>query len=172
MMHGIPVEDKIILVKNCFGTLMLFKNASRTAAVTNDENILCVCNFSYVPRNLANVYSDTYHLDSNLVGRVLDDLVSPLRKLQVSEIELVCMSAIIVLNPMAGGLSEETSDKVFELRNKIQDALYQYVKEVHADNMPTTHFGNLLLYLPILTALANTIHENLRFAQTFRYNYS
>jgi hypothetical protein len=59
MPGGLCIEDKITLVKCCFGPLMLFKNAARTAAVTNDENILCVCNFAYVPRNMANAYTDT-----------------------------------------------------------------------------------------------------------------
>ncbi|KAI6175332.1 Nuclear hormone receptor family member nhr-5 [Aphelenchoides bicaudatus] len=160
MMGGLCIEDKIVLVKNCFGPLMLFKNASRTAIVTEDENILCVFVTFLLCRG-------TWLVVIPIHRRMLDELVSPLRKLQVTEHELVCMSAIIVLNPMARDLSEEASDKVGELRNRIQDALYHYVKEVFDDQSPTTRFGTLLLYLPILTALANNLRENIRFAQTF-----
>ncbi|KAI6206790.1 Nuclear hormone receptor family member nhr-5 [Aphelenchoides besseyi] len=164
---GLTIEDKIMLVKNCFGPLMLFKNAARTALVTKDENILCVCNFAYVPRNMGTTYDDAYHLDNGLVGRMLDELVSPMRKISISEEELVSLSAIIVLNPMARDLTEKGVAKIGLLRNRIQDTLFQYLKETYPDSTPVQRFGNLLLYLPILTSLANIVSENIRFAQTF-----
>lgn len=52
---------------------------------------------------------------------------------------------------MARDLTEAATDKILNLRSRIQETLYQYVKEVFADQAPTTRFGNLLLYLPILT---------------------
>lgn len=58
MPEGLSNEDKIMLVKSCFGPLMLFKNAARTALVTKDENILCVCNFAYVPRDMTKAFND------------------------------------------------------------------------------------------------------------------
>lgn len=59
IMGGLDVEDKICLVKSCFGPLMLLKNAARTAMVTKNTEILCVCNFAYVPRNMTGQYGDT-----------------------------------------------------------------------------------------------------------------
>lgn len=55
---GLSVEDKISLVKSAFGPLMLFKNAARTALVTDNADILCVCNFAYVPRDMTDKYGD------------------------------------------------------------------------------------------------------------------
>lgn len=55
----LSIEDKISLVKNCYTPLMVFKIAIRTALITKDENVMCLCNFSYVPRNLASVFSDS-----------------------------------------------------------------------------------------------------------------
>ncbi|KAI6223032.1 Nuclear hormone receptor family member nhr-5 [Aphelenchoides fujianensis] len=167
MPEGLSNEDKIMLVKSCFGPLMLFKNAARTALVTKDENILCVCNFAYVPRDMTKAFNDAYHLDNGLVSRMLDELVSPMRKIAITEEELVCLSAIIVLNPMARDISAEGAEKISALRNRVQDTLFQYLKESHPEATPVQRFGTLLLYVPILASLANIVSENIRFAQTF-----
>ncbi|KAE9553630.1 hypothetical protein FO519_003175 [Halicephalobus sp. NKZ332] len=167
MTDDISTDDKISLVKSCYAPLLLFKCSARTAMVTDRENILCLCNFVYVPKNIADAYSDTYHLDNGLVDRLINELVLPLRKLQLREEELVCLSAIIVLNPMAKDLSEEGIKKVSLLRDKIQDTLFQFIKETRGSLRATAQFGNFLLYLPILANLANVLCENLRFAQTF-----
>ena len=135
--------------------------------VTDRENILCLCNFAYVPRNMAEAYTDAYHLDNGIVDRLINELVLPLRKLALKEEELVCLSAIIVLNPMARDLSEDGITKVSGLRDKIQDTLFQFIRETRGSSRATSQFGNLLLYLPILANLANVLCENLRFAQTF-----
>lgn len=59
MMDGLSTEDRIILVKSTFAPLMLFKASARTAIVTSDNNMLCLCNWAYVPRNIGQAYSDT-----------------------------------------------------------------------------------------------------------------
>ncbi|CAJ0604505.1 unnamed protein product [Cylicocyclus nassatus] len=166
-MGGLSVEDKIVLVKNAFAPLMVFKFASRTAEVSNDENILCLCNFAYVPRNISQAFSDSYHLGNGLVDRALDELVRPYRAYCLREEEVVCVSAMIVLNPLARDLSSEAFEKIFELRNKIEDTLYAIIKEARMSQRPAVSFGQLLLTLPIVTMLANAMCENLQFAQVF-----
>ncbi|KAK6751151.1 hypothetical protein RB195_002866 [Necator americanus] len=167
LMGGLDVEDKIALVKNAFAPLMVFKFASRTAEVAKDENILCLCNFAYVPRNISQAFSDSYHLGNGLVGRALDELVRPYRAYGMREEEIVCVSAMIVLNPLARDLSPEAFEKILEMRNKIEDTLYMIVKEARSSQQPAICFGHILLSLPIVTVLANTMCENLQFAQVF-----
>ena len=153
--------------------------------VTETEDILCLSNFAYVPRNIAKAYTDTYHLDNGLVERLITELVKPFRKLKITEEEVVCLSAIIVLNPskckivvisrvlssmrfsVAKDLSEAGIQKVSNLRDKIQDTLYQYIKESRTNGPATCLFGNFLLYLPLIANLSNALCENIRFAQTF-----
>uniref|UniRef100_A0A915CTK3 Uncharacterized protein n=1 Tax=Ditylenchus dipsaci TaxID=166011 RepID=A0A915CTK3_9BILA len=144
MTERLTTDDHIALVKSCFAPLMLFKCSAKTAVVTEKENLLCLCNFAYVPRNIAKAYSDTYHLDNGLVDRLLNELVIPFRRIHLTEEEIVCLSAIIVLNQWQ--------------KNCLTKAL---------KSAPSSEFGNLLLYLPIVTGCANAMSENLRFAQTF-----
>jgi nuclear factor 4 len=100
LMDGLSVDDRIILVKSTFAPLMLFKNAARTAIATQNGDLLCLCNFAYVPRNVGETYKDTYHLDNTLVECLLNELVTPFRQIRITEAEIVCLSAIIVLNPI------------------------------------------------------------------------
>lgn len=167
LMGGLEVDDKIALVKNAFAPLMVFKFASRTAEVAKDENILCLCNFAYVPRNISQAFSDSYHLGNGLVDRALDELVTPYRAYGMREEEIVCVSAMIVLNPLARDLSSEAFERVLEMRNKIEDTLYMIVKEARNSQHPAICFGHILLSLPIVTLLANAMCENLQFAQVF-----
>ncbi|KAK5965322.1 Ligand-binding domain of nuclear hormone receptor [Trichostrongylus colubriformis] len=167
LMGGLSVEDKIALVKNAFAPLMVFKFASRTAEVAKDENILCLCNFAYVPRNISQAFSDSYHLGNGIVDRALDELVRPYRSYGLREEEIVCVSAMIVLNPLARDLSSEAFEKILLMRNKIEDTLYMIVKEARVSQHPAIFFGHLLLSLPIVTMLANAMCENLQFAQVF-----
>lgn len=164
---GIPTEDRIALVKACFGPLTLFKCSARTAGATENEDMLCLCNFAYVPRNISKAYHDAYHLDNGLVERLLNELVSPFRQIHLKEEEIVCLSAIIVANPMAKDLTEQASDRIFHFRNRVYATLYQTIKECRPECNPNSTFGNLLLFLPLITFLANSMIGNLQFAQTF-----
>lgn len=59
---------------------------------------------------------------------------------------------------MAKDLSEDGTFKVNQLRNRIYDTLYAIVKELRGNcataatiASPASQFGNLLLFLPIVT---------------------
>ncbi len=50
---------QMALVESCFAPLMIFKFAARTADVTDNKDVLCLCNFAYVPRDIAKAYTDS-----------------------------------------------------------------------------------------------------------------
>ncbi|KAF8373161.1 nhr-5 [Pristionchus pacificus] len=164
---GFSLEDKMSLVKSSFAPLMVFCFAARTAQNTDDENVLCLCNFAYVPRDIGKAYEDTYHLGNGIVGRTLDELVSPYRSYGILEEEIVCVSALIVLNPLARDLSDEGREKVYSLRHRVSDVLFAIEREAREKKKASVSFSNLLLSLIPVTHLANTMCDNLQFAQTF-----
>ncbi|GMT23587.1 hypothetical protein PFISCL1PPCAC_14884, partial [Pristionchus fissidentatus] len=164
---GFSLDDKIALVKCSFAPLMVFCFAARTAQNTQDQNVLCLCNFAYVPRDIGTAYEDTYHLGNGIVGRTLDELVSPYRTYGILEEEIVCVSALIVLNPLARDLSEEGREKVYSLRHRVSDVLFAIEREAREKKKASVSFSNLLLSLIPVTHLANTMCDNLQFAQTF-----
>ncbi|KAE9553874.1 hypothetical protein FO519_002915 [Halicephalobus sp. NKZ332] len=164
----VDTEDKIALVKACYAPLTIFNFSARTAQYTKNPDILCLCSYSYVPRKLPPEFNGTNHLSNNLIDRTLNELVAPLRKLNLREEEVVPLKAIIILNSNAKGLSPQAQQQVSELRDKIQDMLFQVVKELHHPIYnPSSRFGNLLLLLPTITTLSGVMCENMQFCQVF-----
>jgi hypothetical protein len=161
----VDTEDKIALAKASYAPLTIFNISARTVQNTKNPDILCLCSFSYVPRKLPPEYNASNHLSNNLIDRTLNELVAPLRKLNLREEEVVPLKAIIILNPNAKGLSPEAQQRVTELRDKVQDMLFQIVKELHPVFNASSRFGNLLLLLPTITTLAGVMSENMQFCQ-------
>jgi len=48
-------------------------------------------------------------------------------------------------------LSAEAQREVAEMRDRVQDMLFQVVKELHPSQNAASRFGNLLLLLPTIT---------------------
>ncbi|CAB3409944.1 unnamed protein product [Caenorhabditis bovis] len=162
----IETEDKVALVKSCYSPLAIFTIAARTAENTKNPDILCLCSHSYVPRRLPPEFNETNHLSNVLIDRTLNELVAPLRKLNLKEEEIVPLKAIIILNPNAKGISDHARAAITELRDKVQDMLFQIVKELHPIYSASSRFGNLLLLLPTITTLSGLMSENMLFCHT------
>uniref|UniRef100_A0A8R1I9T9 NR LBD domain-containing protein n=1 Tax=Caenorhabditis japonica TaxID=281687 RepID=A0A8R1I9T9_CAEJA len=167
LLGHLTVDEKISLIKSSFAPLMVFNFCARTAEVCQDENILCLCNFAYVPRNISKMYEDTYHLGNGLVERALNELVAVYREYGMREEEIVCVNAMICLNPLAKDVSDSLFQKILDVRNRISDCLLSIVKEVRLSPTPNVCYGHILLSLATVTELANAMSENLQFAQTF-----
>lgn len=95
-------NEKCIILKNTFSAFSAFQKATNTAIMCPDRDTLCLCNGALVPRNAPRHLLDTNLLANNMVGRILDELVKPIRKLQLVEPERVALAALILLD---GGLS-------------------------------------------------------------------
>ncbi|TMS38503.1 hypothetical protein L596_005217 [Steinernema carpocapsae] len=168
----VDTEDKVALVKTSYAPLTIFNFSARTAQKTKNPDILCLCSYSYVPRKLPPEFNASIHLSNTLIDRTLNELVGPLRKLNLREEELVPLKAIIILNPNAKGISASAQQQISELRDKVQDMLFQIVKELHPGYNASSRFGNLLLLLPTITTLSGLMCENMQFNQVFGNRHS
>ncbi|KAK0399953.1 hypothetical protein QR680_003293 [Steinernema hermaphroditum] len=165
-------EDKVSLVKSSYAPLTIFNFSARTAQKTKNPDILCLCSYSYVPRKLPPEFNASIHLSNTLIDRTLNELVAPLRKLNLREEELVPLKAIIILNPNSKGISPSAQQQVSDLRDKVQDMLFQIVKELHPGHNASSRFGNLLLLLPTISTLSGLMAENMQFNQVFGSRHS
>ncbi|KAI1718577.1 zinc finger, c4 type (two domains) domain-containing protein [Ditylenchus destructor] len=162
------LEDKIALVKAAYAPLALFCAVAATSKVTKSRDMLCLCLFGYVPRGAHNSYEEgAYHFANRLVDRTLDELVEPFRAFNFKEQEVILMKAILTLNPHIRSLSTEAAEQVADLRDRIQETLYNVVRESHPKEVASSRFGNLLLFLPNVMLLGNVMYENLQFIQSF-----
>ncbi|GMT15127.1 hypothetical protein PFISCL1PPCAC_6424, partial [Pristionchus fissidentatus] len=161
------VEDKMLLVKNGFSSLMVFSTAVATAKARAQRNQLNLANFGFVPSDVGTTVEEPYHLGGRVVPRILDEVVSPLRMMHLRDEEAVLFKAIIMLNPQLRGLSQDGSEVVADLRDRIQETLYHVVRETHPKEVASSRFGNILLLLPSVMICGNMICENLSFVQSF-----
>ncbi|VDM73146.1 unnamed protein product, partial [Strongylus vulgaris] len=158
------VAEKVAVLKSVFAPYTILCQAARTAQIgdttilqpyplqlSRDMDVICLCNRTTIPRQPPRHLLETNLLANNLVPRVLDDLVAPMRKLSLSEAEIVVLSALVVLDPDSPGLSESSSLALSQLRDRVQNALFQLIREnSSALHTVTSRFGNILLLLPPL----------------------
>uniref|UniRef100_A0A915NP67 Nuclear receptor domain-containing protein n=1 Tax=Meloidogyne floridensis TaxID=298350 RepID=A0A915NP67_9BILA len=112
--------------------------------ITNNRDILCLCNYGYVPRGAHLTYSEPYHFANRIVDRALDELVEPFRT-----------------------LSTEAAEQIADFRDRLQETLYNVVRESHPKEVASSRFGNLLLFLPNIMILGSIMIENLQFLHSF-----
>uniref|UniRef100_A0A914WFB4 Uncharacterized protein n=1 Tax=Plectus sambesii TaxID=2011161 RepID=A0A914WFB4_9BILA len=166
-MPEITPQDKTALLMALHGELTIFNMSARTALQTDDPDKLCLCCQAYVPRHPPRNLMDTNLLANNLVERMLDELIIPMRRMKFAEEELVCLMAIIALDPVVRGLSSAAKQAILALRNKTQLALLDHIKETRSPEDVQTTFGNMLLILPNVSTLATVMTENVQFAKMF-----
>ncbi|CAI5441157.1 unnamed protein product [Caenorhabditis angaria] len=161
------VPEKVALLKSIIGPFTVFHIAARTAQFS-DTDIICLCNKSTVSRQPARHLLDTNLVGNNFVGRVIDDLVLPTKKLNLTTHEITILTALIVLDPDARGVSLDTSMALSGLRDRVQNALFNLIRDT-SSNMQTvtSRFGNLLLLFPPLAKLSSLIGENVQLAKMF-----
>lgn len=143
-------------------------NLKATARTTRDRNIFCLCCCGYLERGTAmRNYEEPYHFTNRIVERALDELVEPFRAFNFKDQEIALMKAIVTLNPHIRALSTEAAEQVADLRDRVQETLYNVVRESHPKEVASSRFGNLLLFLPNIMLLGSTMYENLQFLQSF-----
>ncbi|MFH4984387.1 hypothetical protein AB6A40_011096 [Gnathostoma spinigerum] len=89
----------------------------------------------------------------------MDQLVAPMRFLQMDDIEFVALKASILFNPVAKGLTSTSVMQVLAARRRIYNALEHYVRSKALSD--PNRLGDLMYFiLPPLQLLANIISED------------
>ncbi|PIC12658.1 hypothetical protein B9Z55_028306 [Caenorhabditis nigoni] len=162
------LHDKTVLLKSVIGPFTIFNIAARTAQISLEGDLICLCNKSTIGRQPARHLLDTNLVGNNFVGRVLDDLVAPTKKLSLTNPEISILSALIILDPDARGLSADASRALLGVRNRVQNALFNLIRDNSSSiTNVTSRFGNLLLLFPPLAKLSSLIGENVQLAKMF-----
>ncbi|TRY98898.1 hypothetical protein DNTS_026556 [Danionella cerebrum] len=95
----------------------------------------------------------------SIFNRVLTELVSKMKDMQMDKTELGCLRAIVLFNPDAKGLSNPL--EVEGLREKVYASLETYTKQKYPDQ--PGRFAKLLLRLPALRSIGLKCLEHLFF---------
>ncbi|KAE8294241.1 Retinoic acid receptor RXR-gamma-A [Larimichthys crocea] len=133
----LPLDDQVILLRAGWNELLIASFSHRS--VTVKDGIL------------AGVGS--------IFDRVLTELVSKMKDMQMDKTELGCLRAIVLFNPDAKGLSNPP--EVEGLREKVYASLESYTKQKYPDQ--PGRFAKLLLRLPALRSIGLRCLEHLFF---------
>ncbi|XP_069771696.1 retinoic acid receptor RXR-beta-A-like [Narcine bancroftii] len=147
----LPLDDQVILLRAGWNELLIASFSHRS--ITVKDGILLATGL-HVHRNSAHSAGVGAIFD-----RVLTELVSKMRDMQMDKSELGCLRAIILFNPDAKGLTNPADVEV--LREKVYASLESYCKQKYPDQLG--RFAKLLLRLPALRSIGLKCLEHLFF---------
>ncbi|KAI4888750.1 hypothetical protein NFI96_034626 [Prochilodus magdalenae] len=147
----LPLDDQVILLRAGWNELLIASFSHRSIAVK--DGILLATGL-HVHRNSAHSAGVGAIFD-----RVLTELVSKMRDMQMDKTELGCLRAIVLFNPDSKGLSNP--GEVEALREKVYASLEAYCKQKYPEQ--PGRFAKLLLRLPALRSIGLKCLEHLFF---------
>ncbi|ESO82793.1 hypothetical protein LOTGIDRAFT_108689, partial [Lottia gigantea] len=150
----LPLDDQVALLRAHAGEHLVLGVAKRSLEVNND--VLLLGNDAVIPRTA----SDGIGI---IAGRVLDELVQPLREIQIDDTEFACIKAIVFFDPYARGLNDKQRIKMF--RYQVHVNLEDYINDRQYDSRG--RFGEILLLLPALQSIAFEMIEQIQYAKIF-----
>uniref|UniRef100_A0AC34F757 NR LBD domain-containing protein n=1 Tax=Panagrolaimus sp. ES5 TaxID=591445 RepID=A0AC34F757_9BILA len=148
--------DQMALLKNFSSQHIVLCVAYRSI---NSFDSLKLLNDSLITRQNGDVHNfpdDFYRRDCE---RVMDQLVAPMRFMQMDDYEFIAMKACVLFNPVAKGLSGESVMKVLQTRRKIYASLEHYVNSKSVKD--PSRVGDLTFFiLSPLQSLAKSLSED------------
>merc|ERR1712062_196524 len=98
------------------------------------------------------------------------ELVTKMKEMKMEKCELACLRAIVLFNPDAPGLSNDVSNNVETLREKVYATLEEHCRTRHEKD--TSRFAKLLLRLPALRSIGLKCAEHHFFVKLVTENRS
>uniref|UniRef100_W5LZH7 Retinoic acid receptor RXR n=1 Tax=Lepisosteus oculatus TaxID=7918 RepID=W5LZH7_LEPOC len=148
----LPLDDQVILLRAGWNELLIASFSHRS--VTVKDGILLATGL-HVHRSSAHSAGV-----GSIFDRVLTELVSKMKDMQMDKTELGCLRAIVLFNPVdAKGLSNPS--EVEGLREKVYASLEAYTKQKYPEQ--PGRFAKLLLRLPALRSIGLKCLEHLFF---------
>jgi hypothetical protein len=154
MLHPLPelqFSDKVNLLKHCtsaFGLLQTLQRSMSSAHIVLPNETYLSLTTTYAPEV------------STIVARILDELLTPLRRINVERSEFACLKAFILLQPDICGLSVTTRDRIRESRDSFTRALFTHMSQNHPISDAAVRLSSLQMILPSLFSISKEICEN------------
>uniref|UniRef100_A0AAF5PM76 Nuclear hormone receptor family member nhr-14 n=2 Tax=Wuchereria bancrofti TaxID=6293 RepID=A0AAF5PM76_WUCBA len=147
----LPFADKVLLLKHCSPAFSLLHTVQRSLPSTHivlpNDTVLTLTPFHY-PDLVA------------IVSRILDELLTPLRRINVEKAEVSALKALVLLHPDVTGLTIVSREKLREARDGVLRALFTYLKQILSPGDTSVRLSNLLLIIPSLYSIAQTLAQN------------
>ncbi|XP_073461856.1 hepatocyte nuclear factor 4-beta-like isoform X1 [Aquarana catesbeiana] len=148
----LPLDDQVALLRAHAGAHLLLGVAKRSLPY---KDFLLLGNDFIIPMHCPDLEI------ARVAVRILDELVKPLREIQIDENEYACLKAIIFFDPDCKGLSD--ASKVKNMRFQVQVNLEDYINDRQYDSRG--RFSDILLLLPPLQSITWQMIEQVQFAK-------
>ncbi|XP_015261691.1 PREDICTED: retinoic acid receptor RXR-gamma [Gekko japonicus] len=158
----LTLEDQVILLRAGWNELLIASFSHRSVSVQDGILLATGLHVHRSSAHSAGVGSifDRHSTEIGFLGdRVLTELVSKMKDMQMDKSELGCLRAIVLFNPDAKGLSSPAEVEL--LREKVYAALEAYTKQKYPEQ--PGRFAKLLLRLPALRSIGLKCLEHLFF---------
>uniref|UniRef100_A0A1I8AHK6 Nuclear receptor domain-containing protein n=1 Tax=Steinernema glaseri TaxID=37863 RepID=A0A1I8AHK6_9BILA len=143
--------DKVLLLKNAsapFGLLSTLQRSMTSAHIV-------LPNDAYL--SLTSIYNSEA---VTIVSRIFDELLSPLRRINLEQAEFAFLKAFVLMTPDVTGLSMSTQERLREARDGLSRALFTYLTLCHPASDASVRLSNLLMLIPSLFTIAQAISKN------------
>ncbi|KPJ03971.1 Transcription factor HNF-4-like [Papilio xuthus] len=154
----LQLDDQVALLRAHAGEHLLLGCARRSLHL---KDVLLLGNNCIIAKHNIDGRMD---IDISMIGmRVMDEIVKPLREIDIDDTEFACLKAIVFFDPNAKGLSQP--HKIKQLRYQVQINLEDYISDRQYEGRG--RFGELLLCLPPLQSITWQMIEQIQFAKLF-----
>ncbi|TKR80951.1 hypothetical protein L596_014917 [Steinernema carpocapsae] len=144
-------NDKVLLLKHtsaAFGLLNTLQRSMTSAHIVLPNDTYLSLTSLYQPEAVS------------IVARIFDELLSPLRRIQLEQAEFSCLKAFVLLTPDVSGLSIPTRDRLRDSRDAFSRALFTYLAQSQSAADASVRLSNLLMLIPSLFSVAQVISGN------------
>lgn len=142
---------QVLLLKHCSAAFSLLHTIQRSLCSTH----IVLPNDTFL--TLASLHNPDL---VSAVSRILDELLAPLRRINVEKAEVSALKALVLLHPDVMGLTITSREKLREARDGVLRALFTYLSQMLVPGDTSVRLSNLLLVIPSLYSVAQTLSQN------------
>lgn len=156
--------DQAALLKGGAASVIVLGVAYRSIRLGVGDTI-CLANDTLLPKEHATQVGDI----NCVVGRIIAELVNPMRRLDMDLIEYVALKAILFFNPVVRECTdqEQVENARYAVLRSLQKRCTDKALENMEDDSTECRSGKLLLLLPSLQAIAQQLVEDVQLARLF-----
>ncbi|CAI5454742.1 unnamed protein product [Caenorhabditis angaria] len=146
----VPLSDKVLLIKKYAPAFTLLGTLQRSIALAhfvlpNDQ--LLSLSASHPPELI------------QALTRIIDELLTPLRRMHTDQAEFSCLKALLLLSPDVVGMSQVSREKIRDARDALLKALFAYLTNTHSSMDASLRVSSLLMIIPSLISVSQAIME-------------
>jgi nuclear factor 4 len=183
---SLPLVDRVTLLKRYAVHHLILEHGYYTANL-NVKDVWFISNGSCMPRRVNMLPDDAIRvipeerkwrqdkLYTEMTDRCIDEVVDPLRRLQLTPEELVTLKTIMLFNcgnhyhieENTSFLSDETRRMIINFKNRVIAGLFQHYQNIRLKNYEE-RFGNVILTVSGISSAASAMFESYQVMRLFK----